>query len=223
METTARGDLPKTLHTIAYISIPNSADLDFLLWDLQDAIAAYAQLSGTALPHPVDLEADDAGSVAGTADGIVFAVEDAPNDEAMAPIEQVLDCFGGAGTRAYVVVQADIGGLERAHGLVVRLRAACDLRGLSWCGGVVACTGSGFAALRHSPRMGLLRRPFSEAMDKLVGAIRMGCSVEHAQRLGGGNAEDVDADGMVCAEPAVPAPIWRGVLKHLGARTQSII
>ena len=29
METTARGDLPKTLHTIAYISIPNSADLDF--------------------------------------------------------------------------------------------------------------------------------------------------------------------------------------------------
>ena len=57
METTARGDLPKTLHTIAYISIPNSDDLDFLLWDLQDAIAAYAQLSGTALPRPVDLKA----------------------------------------------------------------------------------------------------------------------------------------------------------------------
>ena len=100
METTACGDRPKTLQTIAYISIPNSSDLEFLLWDLQDAIAAYAQLSGTALPHPVDLEADDAGSVAGTADGIVFAVEDAPNDEAMAPIEPVLDRFGGAGTRA---------------------------------------------------------------------------------------------------------------------------
>ena len=221
METTARGDVPKTLQTIAYISIPKSADLEFLLWDLQDAIAAYAQLSGTALPHPVDLEADDAGSVAGTADGIVLAVEDAPNDEAMAPIEQVLDRFGGAGTRVYVVVQAD--GLERAHGLVVRLRAACELHELSWCGGVVVCTGSGFTVLRHSPRMGLLRRPFSEAMDKLVGAVRMGCSVEHAQLLGGGNAEDVDADGMACAEPAVPAPIWRGVLKHLGARTQSII
>ena len=52
METTARGDAPKKLQTIAYISIPNSADLDFLLWDLQDAIAAYAQLSGTALPRP---------------------------------------------------------------------------------------------------------------------------------------------------------------------------
>ena len=55
METTARGDVPKTLQTIAYASIPESADLEFLLWDLQDAIAAYAQLSGTALPRSVDL------------------------------------------------------------------------------------------------------------------------------------------------------------------------
>ena len=203
METTARGDVPKTLQTIAYISIPKSADLEFLLWDLQDAIAAYAQLSGTALPRPVDLEADDAGSVV---DGIVFAVEDVADDETLTAIEQALERFGGAGTRAYVVVQADIGGLERAHGLVVRLRVACDLRGLSWCGGVVACTGSGFAALRHSPRMGLLRRPFSEAMDKLVGAVRMGCSIEHAQLLGGGNAGSVDTDGMVRAKPAPNHP-----------------
>ena len=40
METTARGDEPKTLQTIAYISVPDNADLEFLLWDLQDAIAA---------------------------------------------------------------------------------------------------------------------------------------------------------------------------------------
>lgn len=107
--------------------------------------------------------------------------------------------------------------------LIERLRQACELRRLTWCGGVIACTGSGIAALRHSPRMGLLRRPFSEATDKLVGAVRMGCSVEHAQLLGGGNASSVDTDGMVHVKPAVPAPIWRGVLKHLGARTQSII
>ncbi len=56
-------------------------------------------------------------------------------------------------------------------------------------------------------------------MDKLAGAVRMGCSVEHAQRLGGGNAEDVDADGMACAEPAVPvADSGEAFLKHLGAR-----
>uniref|UniRef100_UPI004024F2E6 hypothetical protein n=1 Tax=Collinsella sp. TaxID=1965294 RepID=UPI004024F2E6 len=78
METIARGDVPKTLQTIAYISIPKSADLDFLLWDLQDAIAAYAQLSGTALPRPVDLKADNAD---GVADGIVLAIEDVADDE----------------------------------------------------------------------------------------------------------------------------------------------
>lgn len=220
MKTIARGDVPKTLQTIAYISIPNSADLEFLLWDLQDAIAAYARLSGTALPHLVALGTDDGGS---TADGIVFAVENALNNEAMSVVEQALDCLGGTEARVYVVVQAGCGSPERVHTVVGHLREACERRGLSWCGGIVVCTGAGIAALCRSPRMGLLRRPFSEAMDKLVGAVRMGCSVEHAQRLGGGSAEDVDTNGMVFAEPAVPAPIWQAVIKHLCAHAQSNI
>lgn len=219
METTARGDVPKTLQTIAYISIPDSADLEFLLWDLQDAIAAYAQLSGTALPRPVDLGVDDAGAV----DGIVLAVDDALDDEAMIAVEQILDRFGGTGTRVYAAIRAAQESTEQARGTAVRLHKACERHDQLWCGGVAICAGSGIAALRRSPRMGLLRRPFSEAMDKLVGAVRMGCSVKHAQRLGGGNAANVDADGMVCAEPAVPAPIWRGVLKRLGAHAQTKI
>ena len=219
METTARGDVPKTLHNIAYVSIPESADLEFLLWDLQDAIAAYAQLSGTALPHPVDLEADDAGAV----DGMVLAVDDAFDDEAMIAVEQILDRFGGTGTRVYAVIRAAQEGAEQARGAAVRLHKACERQGQLWCGGVVICAGSGIAALRHSPRMGLLRRPFSEAMDKLVGAARIGCSIEHAQLLGGGNAGSVDTDGMVRVKPALPAPIWRTIIKHLGAHAQSNI
>lgn len=217
METTARGDVPKTLQTIAYISIPESTDLEFLLWDLQDAIAAYARLSGTALPHPVDLKTNDVGAV----DGIVLAVDDAFDDEAMTAVEQILDRLGGTGTRVYAMIQAAQEGAEQARGAAVRLHKACERQGQLWCGGVVICAGSGIAALRHSPRMGLLRRPFSEAMDKLVGAVRMGCSIEHAQLLGGGNAGSVDADGMVRVEPAVPAPIWRAVIKRLGTRAQS--
>ncbi len=211
METTARGDVPKTLQTIAYISIPNSSDLEFLLWDLQDAIAAYAQLSGTALPRPVDLGVDDAGAV----DGIVLAVDDALDDEAMIAVEQILDRFGGTGTRVYAVIRAAQEGAEQARGAAVRLHKACERQGQLWCGGVIACTGSGIAALRHSPRMGLLRRPFSEAMDKLVGAIRMGCSVEHAQKLGGAATGGADTDGMVRAEPALPTPIWHAVMRRL--------
>ncbi len=219
METTARGDVPKTLRTIAYTSIPDSADLEFLLWDLQDAIAAYAQLSGTVLPHLVDLEANDAGAV----DGMVLAVDDAFDDEAMITVEQILDRFGDTETRVYVVVQALSKNSKQADEVLDRLYRACILRDLPWCNGVVICAGSGIAALRHSPRMGLLRRPFSEAMDKLVGAVRMGCSIEHAQLLGGGNAGNVDADGMVRARPAVPAPIWRVIIKRLGAHAQSRI
>lgn len=220
METTARGDVPKTLQTIAYISIPNSADLDFLLWDLQDAIAAYARLSGTALPRPVDLKANDAGSVA---DGIVLAIEDMADDETLTAIEQALERFGSTGTRVYAVIRAARQGAEQARGAAVRLHKACERHDQLWCGGVAICAGSGIAALRHSPRMGLLRRPFSEAMDKLVGAVRMGCSIEHAQLLGGGNAGSVDADGMVRVKPALPAPIWRAIMKRLGTRAQSDI
>lgn len=211
METTARGDVPKTLQTIAYISIPDSADLEFLLWDLQDAIAAYAQLSGTALPRPVDLGVDDAGAV----DGIVLAVDDALDDEAMIAVEQILDRFGGTGTRVYAVIRAAQEGAEQARGAAIRLHKACERQGQLWCGGVVICAGSGIAALRRSPRMGLLRRPFSEAMDKLVGAIRMGCSVEHAQKLGGAATGGADTDGMVRAEPALPTPIWHAVMRRL--------
>lgn len=220
METTARGDVPKTLQTIAYISIPNSADLEFLLWDLQDAIAAYARLSGTALPSPVDLKADDADA---TVDGIVLAVDDAFDDEAMTAVEQMLDRLKNRDARVYVVVQALSKNTKQADEVLDRLYRACLLRDLPWCDGVVVCAGSGIAALRRSPRMGLLRRPFSEAMDKLVGAIRMGCSIEHAQLLGGGNAGSVDADGMVRAKPALPAPIWHAIIKRLGSRAQSNI
>lgn len=219
METIARGDVPKTLQTIAYISIPDSADLEFLLWDLQDAIAAYARLSGTALPRPVDLEADDAGAV----NGIVLAIEDMADDETLTAIEQALERFGGTGTRVYAAIRAAQEGAKQARGTAVRLHEACERHDQLWCGGVVVCAGSGIAALRHSPRMGLLRRPFSEAMDKLVGAVRMGCSIEHAQLLGGGNAGSVDADGMVRVKPALPAPIWHAIMKRLGTHTQSII
>lgn len=220
METTARGDVPKTLQTIAYISIPNSADLEFLLWDLQDAIAAYARLSGTALPRPVDLGVDDADA---TVDGIVLAVDDAFDDEAMIAVEQILDRLKNTDARVYVVVQTLAKNTKQVDEALDRLYRACLLRDLAWCDGVVVCAGSGIAALRHSPRMGLLRRPFSEAMDKLVGAVRMGCSIEHAQLLGGGNADSVDADGMVRAKPVLPAPIWHAIIKHLGSRAQSNI
>lgn len=211
METTARGDVPKTLHSIAFVSIPESADLEFLLWDLQDAITAYARLSGTALPRPVNLKSNDAVAV----DGIVLAVNDAFDDEAMIAVEQILDRLGNTEARVYVVVQTLSKNNKQADEVLDRLYRACILRDLSWCGGVVICAGSGIAALRRSPRMGLLRRPFSEAMDKLVGAVRMGCSVEHAQKLGGAATGGVDTEGTVRAEPALPTPIWHAVMRRL--------
>ena len=141
----------------------------------------------------------------------------------MIAVEQILDRLGNTETRVHVVVQALSNNAKQTDEVLDRLYRPCLLRDLPWCDGVVVCTGTGIAALRHSPRMGLLRRPFSEAMDKLVGAVRMGCSIEHAQLLGGGNAGGVDADGMVRVKPALPAPIWHAIMKRLGTRAQSDI
>ena len=130
METIARGDKPKTLQTIAYISIPNSADLEFLLWDLQDAIAAYAQLSGTALPRPVDLKADDAD---GVADGIVLAIEDMADDETLTAIEQALERFGGTGTRVYASAMTNCGVAALPSAPAAALRRFVALRAWDSC------------------------------------------------------------------------------------------
>ena len=129
METTTRGYAPKALHNIAFVSIPESADLEFLLWDLQDAIAAYAQLSGTALPRPVNLKANDTGAV----DGMVLAVDDAFDDEAMIAVEQILDRLGNTETRVYVVVQALSKNAKQTDEVLDRLYRACILRDLPWC------------------------------------------------------------------------------------------
>ena len=219
METTARGDgilqVPEQKLKIGTLGNTDKRDVMQCFW----YIAAYAQLSGTVLPRPVDLKADDAGAV----DGMVLAVDDAFDDEAMIAVEQILDRLGNTEARVYVVVQTLSKNNKQADEVLDRLYRACILRDLPWCGGIVVCTGAGIAALRHSPRMGLLRRPFSEAMDKLVGAARIGCSIEHAQLLGGGNAGSVDTDGMVRVKPALPAPIWRTIIKHLGAHAQSNI
>ena len=194
-----------------------------MLWDLQDAIAAYARLSDTVLPHPVDLKADDAGAV----DGIVLAVDDAFDDEAYDQLSSRYSiALANTETRVYVVDPRPCHNRrtkQTRRSPSTACIEACLLRDLPWCDGVVVCTGTGIAALRHSPRMGLLRRPFSEAMDKLVGAVRMGCSIKHAQLLGGGNAGGVDADGMVRVKPALPAPIWHAIMKRLGTRAQSDI
>ena len=158
------------------------------------------------------MKANDAGSVA---DGIVLAIEDVADDKTLTAIEQALERFGGTGTRVYAAIRAAQQGTEQARETAVRLHKACERHNQLWCGGVAICAGSGIAALRRSPRMGLLRRPFSEAMDKLVGAVRMGCSVEHAQKLSGAATGGVDTDGMVRATPALPTPIWHAVMRHL--------
>lgn len=54
------------------------------------------------------------------------------------------------------------------------LEHACIHMNLVWCGGVAAGAGGMIPALAGTPRMGIMRRNLSEAIDKLILAVRCG-------------------------------------------------
>lgn len=65
------------------------------------------------------------------------------------------------------------------------LEAICHKQGSSWCGGILLGEASLYPKLFYSPRLGTYRRPLSQAIDRLVAAVRMGASMEETARVTG--------------------------------------
>lgn len=111
METTARGDVPKHCITSRLSVFPRAPILSFC----SGPAGCHRRLCTAfrhCTPRPVDLKANDAGSVA---DGIVLAIEDVADDETLTAIEQALERFGGTGTRVYAAIRAAQEGTEQAR------------------------------------------------------------------------------------------------------------
>lgn len=148
----------------------------------------------------------------GAADSVVFACDGAVDAERLDSLAGLL----GTGTRLHAIF--DLPGLDPtlAGDAARALIDLCERSGALWCGGVAFAGGRPFEALRRSPRMGLLRRPFAESMDMLVGSVRMGCSVRRSQELGGADVSRFDALGLVRATPALPSALWNLTMQALG-------
>lgn len=58
------------------------------------------------------------------------------------------------------------------------LSAACRARGLVWCGSLTVEHADLLPRLALSPRMGIFRRPVSEATDRLILAVRTGAAFD---------------------------------------------
>ena len=146
------------------------------------------------------------------ADSVVFACDGVVDVERLREISWLVK----PGTRLHVIF--DLPGFDpaladdAAHMFI----DLCKRSGALWCGGIAIAGERPFEVLRRSPRMGLLRRPFSEAMDMLVGSVRMGCSVRRSQELGGADVHAFDELGLVRATPALPPSLWNLVMQALG-------
>lgn len=87
------------------------------------------------------------------------------------------------GTRVGAIVASDDWDASAASATCDALRAACDAAGLVWIGGVAVGGGALIPRLMKSPRLGMWRRPLSEAVDRLIAAVRMGCTLGELAEL----------------------------------------
>lgn len=62
------------------------------------------------------------------------------------------------------------------------LRSKCGDYGLVWSGGIAAGGGTLLERLMRCPRLGMWRRPLSEAVDKMIAAVRMGYTLPELDR-----------------------------------------
>lgn len=155
-----------------------------VLDDLADALRAYDRLArlrlGDASAKPLvvtragtEAEQDRAGE----ADALVLGTNGADTpEEALGTL--VADGTIGQGRPVYLVFVGE----DKSAASARALEAACEGTGLAWAGGLVVPGWALVPGLLRHPRMGILRRPLSEATDDLVAAIRSGLTVEEAAR-----------------------------------------
>lgn len=153
--------------------------LPFLMDDLSRALDVYARMAArnlgedpeTSVPRMVPLEAAPEGA---GADALLLGIELDGGPGARARAEDVL---AGALNRLEAgapVYYLGVTALHSPEGVGGPVRDTCRERGLSYAGGLTVADADLMTRLTASPRMGLFRRPVSEAVDRLILALRSG-------------------------------------------------
>ncbi|WP_085830043.1 hypothetical protein [Collinsella vaginalis] len=110
------------------------------------------------------------------------------------------------GTRVYAIGTTDEGKPSDLIPALTELHKWCHDVGAIWCGGVTVTGGDLILLAAHAPRMGCLRRNCSEAIDRLIGAVRGGYNVLEAALVYGAPGAQVLAARRGLIEAAQPLP-----------------
>ena len=209
----------------------NAADL--LLSDFHDALIAYTRLSVCESEEPqypsfVRAECTPTGSLrileqpgheeAGLdftgCDTVVLAFEVAsPSDcEPLGCALRALanSCALKPATSFYAIICDSCSSM----GDTAAREAVCICRQVDarWSGAVVVTDARLVPHLIRAPRLGMWRRPVSQAIDRLVAAVRMGCALGELDGLLGVEPGRADTSNVLVASPH---PLWRAVASRM--------
>lgn len=166
-----------------------------LLDDFSEALAVYARLGGDPVPEIVRGEPT-------LEDALVIGCAAEVGDEAARLVGSL-----AAGTRVYALVATEACDPSQAAASFEQLKDLCREANLAWEGGLAVGGARLRDAVRHTPRMGWLRRDLSEKVDQLVLAVRCGTPV-----------------GTLESKPPVPRWAWRaliGIIRRRGSQAGS--
>lgn len=205
-----------------------------LLDDAAEALVAYARMAlreagpnKAAIPELVrtNVQPDCGGAAASARNSIEVRPSSQPCDAVVgaldAPAEAwqacELECALAAAcaqtelhARAYAIVATCGPDESSAMQTLQRMAAACAHVGLIWSGGLVVTDAELIPRLMRAPRLGAWRRPVSEAIDTLIAAVRLNCSLDAVDSLLEGHAASSDSGGYLVASPN---HLWRSVAR----------
>ena len=160
----------------------------FLLADLEDALRVYARHAARELGDDPDLACPDIVRFPCARPGSVNAAAVASCDAVMLgfplcgetvprTLEDLLRRLDGRlvpETRIYALVVTDSLDTSACSPAISAVRELCLANGALWQGGVMAGGAALLSRTERSPRMGMLRRRTSEAVDELIAHLRSG-------------------------------------------------
>lgn len=173
------------------------ASLDFVLSDFQDALAAYARMSDTAVPEMTML-GNGHGAQSSPIDTAILSVYARTTAEALDSLRSLYSSLHIADAlieerRVYGIVC--VASPSDALGpLSCELESLTRQMDLTWCGMLGIGNADALAGYDGYPRLGFWRRPVSEALDRFIGAVRSGLPISESQRLAGAV---IDADDTI--------------------------
>lgn len=189
MESRSDANADAGRRTVALLDGSEAGDAvaALLLEDFSSALSAYAWMSGALKPQ---VERVDGGTASLPAGATAIVVALPADEDAEKSLARTLEALGRPEAGSTPPLVYAIAYIKEASGAADAARlgslsAVCQAYGTRWGGGIVLGESALYPKLFRSPRLGAYRRPLSQAIDRLVAAVRMNATMRETAHITG--------------------------------------